>query len=234
MNKKVSLISFSIVSFVLITFSLIINGAIPFVGAPTLQQALTTTAGFAQSLLNSGSFYAENFGHPTPMPRSFGLSGVLPTSLFLLFGISAIDSYTLMVTGYLVLAFFGGYFFAKRIGVTTYSALFLSCLWLVQPVVIGHAGYSMLSLGFALLPLYLYSTLNVYWRQPCGGNSWSHFFVFFLTCILSVFMDGYTFVMFGSASLFLAIYFLFILPDWKKSILTLIFFVSRKCGDEQP
>ncbi|MBA2778994.1 hypothetical protein [Billgrantia kenyensis] len=191
--------------FIALSLSLVIYGAIPFLALPTLGQALGTTVGFAQSLLNEGGFslYAKNFGYPTPMPRSFGLSGVLVTEFFLWVGLSPADAYTSMTVLFLVLAFWGAYRFSVFLGASNKLASVLSLLWLSQPVVWNHSGYSMLSLGISLLPLYIYVIflLCTPLFSLCDKIRISCLFVF--VCVVSVFMDGYTYMMFAVAASFI-------------------------------
>lgn len=210
-------------------------GAIPFFGAPTLLQALGTTIGFAQSFLNNEGFtlYAENFGFPTPMPRSFGLSGVLVTQFFLWAGLEPIDSYTLMIVFWLAVAYFGAIQFCKFFKVSHISSVLLSVLWLIQPVVINHAGYSMLSLGFALLPTFLYSSFLIFNSAIDSRFSMINFLLFLFFCVVSIFMDGYTYMMFASAVSLLGLW-LFFFSSSKKSNFIIyvlpVFFVGFGCS----
>lgn len=192
-----------------VAIALVTNGAVPFVMAPTMGQAVWT-AGFAQSFANQGLFdiYAINFGIPRPMPIVFGLSGALPTSWFIRLGLHPIDAYTLMSCCWLLLALYGAYRLARRLTAGRVSALLSGALWLCLPVVWGHTGYSMLSLGIALLPLYLYVVItfleSVLWKT----ERWTPGALILVgTTVVAVFMDGYTFVMFAVGTGVLTLWF---------------------------
>ncbi|MCK9540255.1 hypothetical protein [Dokdonella sp.] len=179
----------------------LLSGAIPWLGLPTLGQALWAS-GFAQSYANNGWFaiYATDFGLPMPAPIAFGLSGTLVQGwLIRALGIAAIDAYTLMVSLYLALAVWGACALARLLGASYYLSLLLGLLWLALPIVWGHADYSMVALGFALLPLYLYSSFRMLMGENWPRAAWNAT-TFIAVCILAVFMDGYTFMMFVAAA----------------------------------
>ncbi|MDI5985658.1 hypothetical protein QLQ85_12750 [Halomonas sp. M4R5S39] len=191
--------------FMALLIALVIHGAIPFLALPTLGQALGTTVGFAQSLLNEGGFslYAKNFGYPTPMPRSFGLAGVLVTEFFLWVGFSPADAYTSMALLFLALAFWGAYCLSVFLGSSKKLASILALLWLSQPVVWNHSGYSMLSLGVSLLPSYLYVAFLLCTPRFSFVDKTKIVGLFVFVCIVSVFMDGYSYVMFAAGASFI-------------------------------
>lgn len=219
-NKSIR--SDSVCIFMAFSISLIIYGAIPFLALPTLGQALGTTVGFAQSLLNESGFslYAKNFGYPTPMPRSFGLAGVLVTGFFLWIGFSPADAYTSMAVLFLALAFWGAYRLSLFLGSSKKLASVLALLWLSQPIVWSHSGYSMLSLGIALLPFYLYAALLL--CTPCFGffDKSKHAILFIFVCIVSVFMDGYSYMMFAVGASFIWVVALYVMRENRFYILS--------------
>jgi hypothetical protein len=180
---------------------LIIQGSIPFMTMPTLGQALWST-GFAQSMANNSLFipYANNFGYPHPAPMVFGLAGGFPTSVFIRLGIYPADAYTLMTAMYFTIAFFGAWKLSRFFSLNKYLSLLSAMLWMILPIIWKHASYSMVSLSMALMPTYLFMTFSLlsknsqYKRQALE---------YFLITLLSVFMDGYTFIMFGVASSFI-------------------------------
>ena len=172
---------------------LVLHGAVPFLATPTLGQALWST-GFAQSFANGSalSIHAANFGAPNPAPIAFGLAGAWPAALFIAAGHHPADAYSAMAALWLGLAFFGAWRLARLAGVGAVLSLAGAALWLSMPIVWAHAPYSMLSLGIALLPLYFLCALQLMQRAPRLRYAALHV----LACVVAVFMDGYTFVMF--------------------------------------
>ncbi|MEA3274312.1 MAG: hypothetical protein U9Q81_03270 [Pseudomonadota bacterium] len=183
----------------------LVYGAVPFLSVPTLGQAVWTS-GFAESFVNGGwpSIKATNFGLRDEAPIAFGLAGAFLQSLFIrVFDLHAADAYSWMALVWLALALWGAIGFCQLLGTSFPLGAFLSLLYLTLPIIWRHDGYSMLSFGFALLPLYLNLSLRVNYFLPDPGRSrWkrSAFGASFLAVsLLAVFMDGYTFVMFFSA-----------------------------------
>jgi hypothetical protein len=152
--------------------------------------------GFAQSFANGFSIYATNFGLPSPAAISFGLAAALPMALFLKIGIPPADAYALAFALWLTIAFYGAYSFVRLIGAKRGISLMCAVLWLTLPVIWQHSDYSMVSLGMALLPAYFYSALRLV-RYECDLPS---FLLFFVAALSSVFMDGYSFMMFASGT----------------------------------
>lgn len=182
---------------VLLALLLAMHGAVPFLALPTLGQAVWTT-GFAQSFANDSllAIHAANFGAPQPAPIAFGLAGAWPAALLIAAGLHPADAYAAMAALWLGLAFFGAYRLARLVGVAPGLALGGAGLWLGMPVIWAHADYSMLSLGIALLPLYFLCALLLMLREP----RWRYAGLHVLACVLAVFMDGYTFVMFAAGA----------------------------------
>jgi hypothetical protein len=174
----------------------VINGTVPGLLVPTTAQAFWTT-GFAQSFINDGfSIYAHNIGAPEPAAIAFGLSGALVTSVFLKLGLSAADAYSAAFALWLTVAFWGAYKLTRKLGGEAIVSLLSATIWCTMPVVWFHHGYSMLALGFALLPFYYYCSVRVL-DDP---TSLSDFALFLLACLIAVFMDGYTYMMFAVAT----------------------------------
>jgi hypothetical protein len=175
-------------------------GAVPWLTVPTLGQSLWAS-GFAQSYANADhlSLYAHDIGFPHPAPIAFGLPATFLQGLFIRWlGIPAIDAYTLATVCWLALALWGAMAFARSLGAPPVLAIAAGLLWLSLPMIWQHVAYSMLSLGFALLPLYLHAA-----RKLFDARSRSERLVaalaFCMACVLSLFMDGYTFMMFAVA-----------------------------------
>ena len=186
-----------------LVFALGLNGAIPFVQMPTLGQAVWTL-GFAQSFAENGilSVYATHIGAPMPAPIAFGLSGAWLSSVFLLIGVPPEAAYTLMSAVYLGLSYAACYILTRALGGKVSLAVLAAVVWTTAPIVMRHSGYSMLSLGIALLPFYFLSALLLFGmlgtedRRIRGAGFAGAALLYISAAILSVFMDGYTFVMF--------------------------------------
>jgi hypothetical protein len=185
---------------------LLFHGAVPFVMTPTLGQAVWTT-GFAQSFANGSlySAYAHNFGLPTPAAIAFGLAGALPASWLIRLGLHPFDAYAGMVALWLLLAFYSAYLISHSFGATRSISILSAGMWMSMPTIWAHADYSMLSLGIALLPFYLLATLNLL-QRPSVSSPISGALLHLAAAFISVFMDGYTFVMFATGSSILLCY----------------------------
>jgi hypothetical protein len=184
----------------------IVYGAIPFLATPTLEQNLWMS-GFAQSFLNAGwpSVKAINFGIPGAMPIPFGLAGAfLQSSLMFLFRLHPGDAYSVGAVLWLGLALAGCSGFVRMLGASAAQAPLFSLIFLTLPVVWWHATYSMLSFGFALLPLYLLTAYKLIYLFEQPDRLGKRFLIsggcFVLVSLLAIFMDGYTCVMFFTAS----------------------------------
>src|SRR6476646_9788976 len=137
--------------------------AIPFLSIPSPQQ-IVWLSGFSESFVNAGwpSLKAVNFGIPTPAPIPFGLAGALLESILIrLFRLPAYDAYAFSALLWLFLALIGASSLARLLGANRTRAPYFSLIYLTLPIVWVHAGYSMLSFGIALLPLYLFSAFRI-------------------------------------------------------------------------
>jgi len=185
-----------------------VYGSVPFYSAPMIGQLMWVSS-FAQSFANDGwlSVFAHNFGYPRPASMAFGLPGALVEGLLLrITSLRATDAYSFMTIAFLAMAAWGAIRLAQQIGLRYRAGLLAAAVWLTMPVVWAHAGYSMLSIGIALLPFYLNQSLQVLRLDGTRVTALAGMtFGFAATAILSVFMDGYTFVMFALATaIFLA------------------------------
>lgn len=182
---------------------LVMHGAVPFLLSPTLGQAVWST-GFSQSFVNQSlwTVYATNFGAPEPAAMAFGLPGAWLTALYIQLGLQPPDAYSAMVASWMTLAMGSAYAMARHFSVKPVLAILAALGWMSMPVIWAHAGYSMLSIGIALLPLYFLSSLKL--LEQCAPadyepvshqNLWKLSYP--LVCILAVFMDGYSFMFFA-------------------------------------
>jgi hypothetical protein len=185
---------------------LLFHGALPFLMSPTLGQAVWTS-GFAQSFANGPllSIYAHDFGLPKPAAIAFGFAGAWPESWLIRLGLRPTDAYAGMAAVWLALAFCSAYQLSRLSGVTRSVAILGAVTWMSMPVIWEHAGYSMLSFGIGLLPFYFLAVFNL-----CNVNSIvsSSTLFYVIAVFISVFMDGYTFMMFAAGSSILFCYLL--------------------------
>lgn len=195
---------------------LVIQGAIPFVLAPTLGQAVWTT-GFSHSFANDGWFriYAHNIGAPEPAPIAFGLAGAWPAAILIRLGLHAADAYTAMAALWLTVTYVSAYAISRHFSVARYSAILAAFGWGTMPVIWAHAGYSMLSLGIGLLSFYFLVVIKAMYGLRATGVGTGWWLCYPFACVISVFMDGYSFMMFAVGS----------------SILIAILWVA--CGDKR-
>lgn len=202
---KVSELVLALLALFLVLF---VQGAIPFLMLPTLGQAVWTT-GFSQSMANGSllDFYAHDFGIPKPAAIAFGLAGAWPASLLIRLGLHAADAYAAMAAFWLGAAMFSAYRIARRFGGTKLIALSGAVIWMTMPIIWAHAGYSMVSLGVALLSLYFLAAFKLFLIEADIPKITSASIVLYvIAAIVSVFMDGYTFMMFATGSSVLLLY----------------------------
>ena len=204
-----------------IAFVLFVHGALPFLMLPSLAQAVWTT-GFSQSLANGPlfNFYAHDFGIPKPAAIAFGLAGAWPASLLIRLGFHPADAYAGMAALWLGLAMFSAYQIARRFGATRSIALLGAVTWMTMPIIWAHAGYGMLSMGIALLSFYFLTAFRLFLiesestRIPPTAIA-----LYFAAAIVSVFMDGYTFMMFATGSSILLLYSLITRPEIRPALI---------------
>ena len=191
---------------------LAMHGAVPFLATPTLPQAVWTTS-FSQSFANASmlTLHAANIGAPQPAAIAFGLAGAWPAGLFIYAGLHPADAYAAMAGLWLSVAFFCADRLARLAGAAPAAAVGGAALWLSMPMVWAHSGYSMLGLGFALLPFYFLCALLVLLRG-------THAAFYPLACVVAVFMDGYSFVMFAAGASVLGAWLYWRLPERRRPI----------------
>ncbi|OOG81274.1 hypothetical protein B0E41_18500 [Hydrogenophaga sp. A37] len=141
---------------------------------------------------------------------AFGLPGAMLTGVFIRLGMPPPDAYSAMVACWMGLAFVAARALATHWSVSPRLAWVAAFAWMSMPVTWAHAGYSMLSIGIALLPLYLLQTVQLVAPENAGSVSdWRthmrQMMSYPLISILAVFMDGYSFMFFAiGGSLLLA------------------------------
>ncbi|HUF80596.1 MAG TPA: hypothetical protein VMN03_05615, partial [Burkholderiales bacterium] len=183
----------------------LLYGALPFIALPTYGQAVWSM-GFAQSLAIDGplALRASHFGVPQPAAMAFGLAGAYPASLLIMAGMHPADAYSAMAVLWLSLGVWGAWRIGLRLGLCDPLAILGGVLWMSMPTVWAHSGYSMLSLGIALQPFYLWAAMRLFTASGPRTESILVALVYVATCVLAVFMDGYSFVMFAAGSSALA------------------------------
>lgn len=211
----------------------LLHGAVPFVAMPTLGQAVWTT-GFSTSFANTSLFaiHAGNIGIPEPAAIAFGLAGAYPASIFIHLGLHPADAYAAMAMFWFGIAFLGAYRIARYFGLHVLPAVLASIAWITLPIISGHSGYSMLSMGIALLPAYFYAMIHL---MDAGSSTlWAKSkkgVVYLLACLVAVFMDGYTFMMFAvGASLIIFFCFFFYKQKNKKTFIATFVFPIHIIG----
>ena len=200
-------IIFALCAFAVVLY---VHGAIPFLMLPTLGQAVWAT-GFSQSMANGSlfDFYAHDFGIPKPAAIAFGLAGAWPASLLIRIGMHAADAYAAMAAFWLGLAMFSAYRIARWFDGTRLIALALAIVWMTMPIIWTHADFSMLSLGIALLSFYFLAAFKLFlFDVDLSKISSASIARYAIAVVVSVFMDGYTFMMFAAGSSMLLLYIL--------------------------
>lgn len=182
-----------------------IYNAIPGWTVPTLGQSLWVST-FAQSIANQHllALTSNNTGVPLSSPMAFGLPGAYVMAILLRMGMATATAYAFMCVIWLAVAYVGAIRLVMRLGVPSTRAALLSTTWLCLPMVWSHSNYSLLSIGFALLPAYLVPVFDAC-RASQLPRTWNSQLALGirLTVVgtISAFMDGYTFVMYAFASL---------------------------------
>ncbi|MFC4525307.1 hypothetical protein ISN76_03565 [Dyella halodurans] len=183
-------------------WALLINGAVPFLGMPTMGQA-ASMMGYAQAFADQHwySLHARSFGYPVATSLATGLPLAWLAGWFVRLGMQASDAYAAAAAFWLVSAYLGAYRLARALGATSAIGVLAAVTWMSLPMIWAHQSYSSLALGMALLPLYLSSAFALF--DISKASLWRRVFcivAFVALCVIALFMDGYTFMMFAVAS----------------------------------
>lgn len=198
-SGKIDTFAYLALTVLCLVFLMVLHGALPFVSMPTLGHAMALTGfsySFADGALNK--IYADNFGYPAEVAHAMGLPITYLVSLLLRLGIHAADAYTTAVLIFLIIAFFGSNAIVRHFGLRGYTVPLMSVIWLAMPIIWGHAAYSSLSIGMALLPLYFNAWFRI--AEPRENLSFAvkarEAAGYSFICFFALFMDGYSFSMF--------------------------------------
>lgn len=202
-------------------FVLFVHGTVPFYAIPTLGQAIWTT-GFSQSFINNSmlTIYAENIGAPEPAAIVFGLAGAWPIGLLIKLGLHPADAYSSIAAFWLGVAYFSAYKISRFLGANSIISVFMASLWLTMPTIWKHSDYSMLSWGIALLSFYYYRAIKLLLNNHEFCLKTVFYIVFYLfSVIVSIFMDGYSFIMFAVGVSILIAYIYLFMPEYRRNVL---------------
>ncbi|MBB3225857.1 hypothetical protein FHW69_000447 [Luteibacter sp. Sphag1AF] len=180
-------------------FVLMVHGALPGFGLPTLGQAIWTSA-FAQAFADASpwALTSHMFGLPAPSAMAFGLAGARVAGWYITLGLHPADAYSAMVATWLLVSFASCRKLGRFVGLGSRMATLAAVLWLSMPIAWAHGGYSMVGIGIALLPFYFLCTASL---LPAHGvrRRWAVVLAL-VGPVIAIFMDGYTFMMFAVGS----------------------------------
>jgi hypothetical protein len=189
-------------------WSLFVNGAVPMLATPTLGQA-ASMMGYAQSFANQHwySLHAHAFGYPVATALATGLPLAWVAGWAVRLGAGAADAYSLATALWITVGYVGAHRFARMCGARAYLPALSAAAWMSLPMVWAHQGYSSLGLGLAMLPLYVSSAMAVLDSGAVRLPQRFPVAVWFIgLCLVAIFMDGYTFMMFGVAAAILFVF----------------------------
>lgn len=162
--------------------------------------------GFSHSFAHNDllTLYSTNFGYPTPIAHAMGLPITYVSAVLIKLGLHGADAYTTCIALLIIAAYVGALNFLRLIGVSFVIANIMAYAWLSLPIVWGHAAYSSLSMGIALLPTYFWGWLKLvhhtkFTKYGLVRNIASYSFM----CAFALFLDGYSFSMFVFGALLL-------------------------------
>ena len=142
---------------------------------------------------------------------AFGLAGALPAAFMIKAGLHPADAYSFMVMLWLLVGFFGAYCIAVMQQVKKKHAILLAVFWLTSINIWSLEGWSMVAIGMMLLPTYLVPIIKITQLNLTNRSQETKYhFCFVLTnlivCVISIFMDGYSFVFFVFGSFVILIF----------------------------
>ncbi len=210
-----------IVFLLIFLFILFVHGAVPFYAMPTLGQAIWTT-GFSQSFINNSmlTIYAENIGAPEPAAMAFGLAGAWPIGLLIKLGLHPADAYSSIAAFWLGVAYLSAYKISRFLGVNSIISVLMAGLWLTMPTIWKHSDYSMLSWGIALTSFYYYRAIKLLLNNNKFDLKTVFYILFYLfSVIISIFMDGYSFIMFAVGVSILIVYIYIFMLEYRRNVL---------------
>jgi hypothetical protein len=183
-------------------WTLFVNGAVPLLATPTLGQA-ASMMGYAQGFANQHwySLHAHAFGYPVATALATGLPLAWVAGWPIRLGTGAADAYSIAVAFWLTVGYVGAYRLTRMFGTISCVAALSAAAWMSLPMVWAHEGYSSLGLGLGMLPLYVSSALAVLDASAKPGLVRVRSAAWFVgLCVVAIFMDGYSFMMFAVAA----------------------------------
>jgi hypothetical protein len=186
-------------------FVLALHGSLPYVGLPTLGQAVALM-GFSQSFSEAGllTLHSSHFGWPSRAALAMGMPVALPSGVLISIGMHAADAYSVVVACWMLIALLGAYAFGRTLRVSHPNAVLGAVVWLAMPMTWAHADYSSLAIGISLLPTYMFVAMRVYAVRAGDAcvavAQFKSIPLYAATCVIALFMDGYSFMMFAVGS----------------------------------
>lgn len=189
--------------------------------------AMTMMAANTQCVINDGIFsisYCSNFGFPIGYPFLEGLPFIYLSAITAkLFNLSPYIANVLTGILFIEVALISVYLLLIKLGSKKFIAIMMGFLFLSLPIIYKQSGYLYLMYGFALIPLYI--LLEAFLIRNFANNQRKTTLMIFSTLAiytairsLSIFMDGYSFVMSGTISGLIVCF--FILKSIKKDSIT--------------
>gem|GEM_PF-2161108 len=210
-----------------ISFSLIMitNGLIPGLYLNDLSGGFLTNA-YAECIKIQGIFselYCKSFCLNTGAPFLVGAPHIYITAI-----ISKITSIEIIHANILTSILFlsAGYFltiiFLNKLGIDKVTSIFISTLWLINPIIWGHSGIPYLLESAALLPAHIFIDYLFFTKieSSTAKNTGTRYYIYIaLSKIISIFMFGYIFIIYNLAGGLLLIAFILKTRKNKRTII---------------